>query len=185
MASSDFSLSVAALFVLSAFIAVLSVFSASIAALSVFAASVAALSVFLSSIISSFVFVILCVSFQALLALQLACNAIMGFFFSFYIYSIYFFSSVLFRFHNLSPFSLFIGIFSVNASSFIFVKVNHFICIIITCVFVNLFYMSLCVCMLYWGFSQIYAVWCLVQTIPTIHSPSTCGIMFLFLSVSS
>ena len=81
----------------------------------------------------------------------------------------YFCSSALFRFYNLSPFSLSIDIFSVNLSSFIFVKVNHFIYIIITCVFIKLFYMSLCICMLYWGLGQIYAVACLVKTIPTIH----------------
>ena len=98
---------------------------------------------------------------------------------SLYIYGICFCSSALFGFHNLSPFSLFIGIFSVNLSSFIFVKVNHFICIIITYVFINLFYMSLCTCVLYWGFGQIYAVWCLVKTIPTIH-----GTIYLWNNVS-
>ena len=62
---------------------------------------------------------------------------------------------------------------------FFLIKGNHFIGIIITCVFINLFYMSLCTCMFYWGFRQIYTVWCLVKTIPTVH-----GTIYLWNKVS-
>ena len=103
---------------------------------------------------------------------------------SFYIYSIHFCSSALLGFYSLSPFSLCISIFSLSLFHFFLIKGNCFICIIITCIFI--FSLGLCVHVCFTGDSVrsiLSGVWSRLSLLSMI--PSTCGIKFLFLPISS
>ena len=89
---------------------------------------------------------------------------------SLYIYSIRFCSSALLNFHILCPFPEYINILSMSLFHFVCIINNGFICIIVTCVFINLFYSFSCICIFYWGFSQVCTAWCPIKTIPTVHN---------------
>ena len=78
------------------------------------------------------------------------------------IHSIYFCTSAL------SPCC--INILSIRLFQLIWLISNCFICVIVTCVFISLFYLFSCVCMLDWGFSPVYTNWCPIKTIPTVHN---------------
>ena len=89
--------------------------------------------------------------------------------FSLLFYSNLFLSIFIVYIFAVLPFLLAL-ILSISLFQFICLISNCFICIIVTCVFISLFYLFSCLCMPHWGFSQIYAIWCLIKTIPTVHN---------------
>ena len=153
---------------------------------------------------SSLEIALLCVSFEALSALQPAFKAVREFSFANFLsfafcnafsllcFNNFFLSMFIVYIFVVLPFLVFTVLalflsslvsFLLSLFHFFLLKGNHFICIIITCIFINLFYRSLCMCMFYWGFSQIYTVWSRLSLLSMIQS--TCGVKFLFLPISS